>query len=91
MGIQNEELKNLQNKIIEAQFGFGIEWDLMLDIARYYKEQKARGRSSQVVAAELGLAEWQLITIDKTVAEGANSVAEGANGLETSNSEGNEQ
>ena len=78
MEIQNEELKNLQNEIIVAQFGFGIESDLMRDIARYFKEQKARGRSSQAVAAELGLPEWQLITIDEAEAERANC-SEGSN------------
>lgn len=61
---QNEKLKELQERIFEAQDGAGFERELMRDIARHWNEQKAQGRKAQLVAAELGLSEWQLEAID---------------------------
>lgn len=60
----NEKIKELQERIIEAQFGAGLGRELMREIARHWDKQKAQGRTAQSVAAELGLAEWQLEAIN---------------------------
>ena len=64
MGKHNEKIKELQERIIEAQFGAGLGRELMREIARHWDKQKAQGRTAQSVAAELGLAEWQLEAIN---------------------------